>query len=100
LKSLDQLQDSFAALTAPLRLILARCLAPVKDARHARRRRAGCAWLRDAFIKQAGMEIGEAEDTLKHDVGRMLLHPIAPVEGLIITYCRNLGCCNVPSASI
>jgi len=28
---------------------------------------------RAAFVKQAGMEIGEAEDTLKHDVGRVLL---------------------------
>jgi len=28
---------------------------------------------RAAFIKQAGMELGEAEDVLKHDLGRVLL---------------------------
>jgi len=28
---------------------------------------------RAAFIKQAGIELGEAEDTLKHDLGRVLL---------------------------
>ncbi|MES2129289.1 MAG: hypothetical protein V4463_18630, partial [Pseudomonadota bacterium] len=28
---------------------------------------------RSAFIKQAGIELGEAEDVLKHDLGRVLL---------------------------
>lgn len=28
---------------------------------------------RSAFVKQAGIELGEAEDTLKHDLGRVLL---------------------------
>jgi DNA primase catalytic core len=28
---------------------------------------------RAAFVKQAGIELGEAEDTLKHDLGRVLL---------------------------
>src|SRR6185312_7518562 len=28
---------------------------------------------RSAFIKQAGIELGESEDTLKHDLGRVLL---------------------------
>ena len=28
---------------------------------------------RAAFVKQAGVELGEAEDTLKHDLGRVLL---------------------------
>lgn len=28
---------------------------------------------RAAFIKQAGLELGEAEDVLKHDLGRVLL---------------------------
>jgi len=28
---------------------------------------------RAAFVKQAGIELGEAEDVLKHDLGRVLL---------------------------
>ncbi len=29
---------------------------------------------RAAYVKQAGLELGEAEDVLKHDLGRILLH--------------------------
>jgi hypothetical protein len=29
---------------------------------------------RAAYVKQAGIELGEAEDVLKHDLGRILLH--------------------------
>jgi len=30
--------------------------------------------MRAAYVKQAGIELGEAEDVLKHDLGRILLH--------------------------
>ena len=40
---------------------------------------------RAAFVKQAGIELGEAEDVLKHDLGRVLLKLEALQEAQIAT---------------